>query len=178
MLDRDARDRAADTVIEVHETFATGRRLVDRREPMRTGGAARQNAARFMPCHSPRCCSAKSFTCGMSAGLEIRRPRSHRRSDAWFQRACIPDSVARQYFSDRVEHHTIAGVAAQILLPINAAAVLADRRMPTHHQRVVTTPALGAATDLSVLDIAEALQYCSLSLYVRARIASSHFAVS
>jgi len=47
----------------------------------------------------------------------------------------------------------------------------------THHHRVVTTPAFGAATDLSVLDIAKALQYCSPSLYVRARNVSSDFIV-
>src|SRR5688572_22441587 len=47
------------------------------------------------------------------------------------QIACIPDRIARQDFSDRLEHDAIAGVAAQILLPVNAAAILAHRRV-TH----------------------------------------------
>src|SRR5687767_6408839 len=42
MLNRDALDRAADTVVEIHKTFAAGCCFVDRREPMRTGGTAGQ----------------------------------------------------------------------------------------------------------------------------------------
>ena len=45
--------------------------------------------------------------------------------------ACIPDRVARQNFSDCLEHHAIAGIAADVLLPVDAAAVLAHWRV-TH----------------------------------------------
>jgi hypothetical protein len=47
------------------------------------------------------------------------------------QIARVPDRVARQDFSDRLEYHPIAGIAAKILLSVNAAAVLANRRV-TH----------------------------------------------
>jgi hypothetical protein len=47
------------------------------------------------------------------------------------QIACVPNGVARQDLSDRLEYHAIAGVAADVLLPVNAAVILADRRM-TH----------------------------------------------
>jgi hypothetical protein len=47
------------------------------------------------------------------------------------QIARVPDRVARQDFSNRGEDHAVAGIAADILLPVNAAAVLANRRV-TH----------------------------------------------
>ena len=47
------------------------------------------------------------------------------------QVACVPNGVARQDFSNRLEYHAIAGVAADVLLAVNAAVILADRRM-TH----------------------------------------------
>ena len=42
-----------------------------------------------------------------------------------------PDGISRQDFGDRLEHLAITGIAAEVLLPINAAAVLAHRRV-TH----------------------------------------------
>src|SRR6476620_1589511 len=45
------------------------------------------------------------------------------------QITCIPDGAARQNLSDRLEHDTVAGVAAEVLLPVDAAVILADRRM-------------------------------------------------
>jgi hypothetical protein len=47
------------------------------------------------------------------------------------QIARIPDRAARQDFAERLEYHAIAGVAADVLLAVNAAAVLAHRRV-TH----------------------------------------------
>ena len=47
-----------------------------------------------------------------------------------FQIARNPHAMARQDFSNRFEHHAIAGVAAEILLAVDAAAVFAHRRMP------------------------------------------------
>jgi hypothetical protein len=50
----------------------------------------------------------------------------------------------------------------------------------THHHRVATTPEEAAGFEAEAgtgLDIAKTLQYCLVSLYVRAHIASSDFSV-
>jgi hypothetical protein len=67
----------------------------------------------------------------------VVRPGKSRRPDRLgglmrpLQIARKPHRVARQDFSDRLEYHAVAGVAAEILLPIDAAAILANRRV-TH----------------------------------------------
>ena len=55
------------------------------------------------------------------------------------QAARIPDRVARQDFRDRLEHLTVAGVAADILLAVDVAAVTAHRRVAHPPPRVATT---------------------------------------
>src|SRR6266852_700458 len=47
------------------------------------------------------------------------------------QIARIPHRVTRQDFPDRFEYHAVAGVAAEVLLPIDAAAIFPNRRV-TH----------------------------------------------
>src|SRR4051794_35180145 len=42
-----------------------------------------------------------------------------------------PNGVTRQDLPDCCEYHAIAGITAEVLLPINAAAILSDRRV-TH----------------------------------------------
>ena len=131
LLGVDALDRAADAVIEIHETLAAGRGFVDRRQtsgcrpagwrgtPRDSCPAIRRDAAR-----------RRRFSCGIACGLgKSGGPDRVRGLMRALQIACIPDRVARQDFADRLEHHAIAGVAAEILLPVDAAAVLAHRRM-------------------------------------------------
>jgi len=60
-----------------------------------------------------------------------RRPNCRGSLMRSLEMACIPDRVARQNFSDCLEHHAIAGIAADVLLPVDAAAVLAHWRV-TH----------------------------------------------
>ena len=55
----DPQDGAAHAVVEIHETFAARSWLADIGEPWLPTGRLAMNAARFMPCHCPRCCSAK-----------------------------------------------------------------------------------------------------------------------
>jgi hypothetical protein len=45
------------------------------------------------------------------------------------QMAGVPDRVARQDLADGCEHHAIAGIAAEVLLSVDAAIVLAHRRV-------------------------------------------------
>ena len=127
----DALDRAANAVIEIHETLAAGRGFVDRREPVAADRPARQKRRAIHALPFAEMLFGKGVhvrhlsRLGKSGGPD--RVRGLMRA---LQIACIPDRVARQDFSDRVEHHAIAGVAAQILLPVDAAAILANRRMP------------------------------------------------
>src|ERR1700751_170563 len=46
-----------------------------------------------------------------------------------FQVACIPYRAARQNLADRLEHHAVAGIATDIGLAINAATIVAHRRV-------------------------------------------------
>ena len=96
-----------------------------------TGRLAR-NAARFMPCHWPRCCSAKAASLHHVGRLwKAGGPDRFRGLMRAHQIARIPDRIARQDFCDRLEHFAIAGVALDILLAVDVAAVAAHRRM-TH----------------------------------------------
>ena len=93
-------------------------------------GRLAMNAARFMPCHRPRFCSAKAASFGI-----VGRPRKARVPDRFrglmraLQIARDPDRIARQDLRDRLEHLGIAGVAGDIGLAVDVAAVVAHRRM-------------------------------------------------
>src|SRR3978361_759818 len=68
--------------------------------------------------------------------VQLRRLGKSRRPDRIrglvraLQIAGVPDRLARQDLSDSFEHHAVTGVAADILLTVDAAAVFADRRVP------------------------------------------------
>jgi len=71
VLGVDPLDRAANAVVRFQKTLPARRRVVDRREPV-TADRNRleaKNAARFKPCHSPRCCSANAGSCSRRSGL-------------------------------------------------------------------------------------------------------------
>src|SRR5437879_1833564 len=130
LLGIDAFDRAANAVIEVHETLAARRGFVDSSKPVAADRPAREErrAIHALPL-------AEMLLGERGHMRHIDRPRKTCGPDRIrglmraLQIACIPDRIARQDFSDRVEHDAIAGVAAQILLPVDATAVFTYRRM-------------------------------------------------
>ena len=70
LLGIDPLDRAANAIVQIQKALAARRRLVDRRKPVAAdGGRLAKNAARFNPCHSPRCCSANAASCCIVAGF-------------------------------------------------------------------------------------------------------------
>src|SRR5258707_2813942 len=130
MFGADALDRAAHAVVEVHKTFAARRRIVDRRKPVtadldRPAGKERRavEPLPFAEMLFGKCRLVLQFcrfwkACGPDGGGGLVGP---------LQIACVPDRVARQDFSDRLEYHAIAGVAADVLLAVNAAVILPNR---------------------------------------------------
>src|SRR6478672_10119972 len=120
----DALDGAANAVIEVHETLAAGRGFVEVSKPVAADRPARQErrAIEALPLtemllgervdmrHVRRLGKARGpdRVCGLMRALQI---------------TCIPDGAARQNLSDRLEHDTVAGVAAEVLLPVDAAVI-------------------------------------------------------
>src|SRR5450631_643605 len=130
LLARDALDGAAGAVIEIPETLATGRGLVERGKPMTAGRQARYVRLAIHALQLAEMLLGKSLL--MRHGRRLGKSGSPDRVRGLMRAlevACIPDRVARQDFPDRLEHHAIAGVAAEIRLPIDAAIVLAYRRM-------------------------------------------------
>ena len=166
-FDVDALDRALHAVIEIHETLAAGRGLVDIGKPVaadRPAGEERR-AIHALP--------LAEMLFGEGRYVRHRRrlwksggPDRLRGLMRAHQVARIPDRVARQDFCDRLEHLAIAGIAGDILLAVDVAAVTADRRM--------AHPPPARCDDCRfVLDWTSQglLQYCAVS-YVRARIVS------
>ena len=126
----DALDGAACAVIEVHETLAAGRGFVDLSKPVaadRTAGEERR-AIQALPL-TEMLLGERVDVRHVGRFGKTRGPDRVRSLMRALQIACIPDRVARQDFSDRLEHDTIAGVAAQILLTVDTAVIFADRRM-------------------------------------------------
>jgi hypothetical protein len=105
--------------------------LVDRRKPVTAGRLARQErgAIHALP-FAEMLLGKRLFVRHGSGPRKSGGPDRLRGLMRALQIACIPDRVTRQDFPDRLEHHAIAGVAPEILLPIDAAIVLAHRRMP------------------------------------------------
>src|SRR4030095_7805866 len=75
-------------------------------------GRLAMKAARFMPCHCPRFCSAKAASRGMVAGL------GHTASQ-----------IASAVWRGRFEHFAVTAVAFEVLLAVDVAAIAAHRRM-------------------------------------------------
>src|SRR6266478_773523 len=134
MLAIDAVDCAFDAVIDIDKTFAPWRRLIDRREPVA--------ADRDRPAGDElRAVQALPLTeILFSKGRLLHEPGGFRKSRGpdrlgslmrALQIACVPHSIARQDLSDRLEYHAVAGVAGDVPLAIDVAAVGAHRRM-TH----------------------------------------------
>src|SRR5882757_8437938 len=94
------------------------------------------------------------------------------------QTARNPNRIARQDFPDCSEYLVIAGVAADVLLSIDAAIILTNRRVAhpppscrdhARRNRMLQHEWLGGTGHRGNP------QYCSMSLYVSARDRSSHF---
>src|SRR6201992_4318213 len=129
----DAFDGTAGAVIEVHEAFAAWRRLVDRCEPVaadldRPAGKER-GAIETLP--FAEILFGKGGILRHAGRLgKSRGADSFRRLMRPLQIAGEPDRIARQDLCDRLEHFAVTGVAADVFLPVDAAAVLAHRRVP------------------------------------------------
>src|SRR3954454_11463837 len=130
----DALDRAAHTIIEIHKTLAAWRRIIDRRKPV----AADRDRPAGEECRTVQTlplaemlfgeCSVLLQACGLG---KSRRPDRICGLMRPLQMARVPHGLARQNFAHRPKHHAIATIAAEVLLPVNAAAVLPYRRV-TH----------------------------------------------
>src|SRR3984957_15020447 len=113
MGDVDALDCTADAVIEIHETLAAGRRLVDLPKPGAADRLARQerravHALVFAEMLLGKC-RLMWHRCGLG---ESRSPDRRCGLMRPLQRACDPDPAPRQYLCDRLEHHPIACMGA------------------------------------------------------------------
>src|SRR6478752_4614782 len=126
----DAINRALHAVEEIHEALAARRGLVDRCKPVATDRSARQKRRAIHPLPFAKMLFGESLLLRHDSRLrKTCRPDRIRGLMRALQIARIPDCITRQDFADRIEHHTVAGVATQILLPVDAAAILANRRM-------------------------------------------------
>src|SRR6202790_75153 len=130
VFDVDAFDRAAHAVVEVHETFAARRRLVDRSEPRAAARPAGEE------CRAVHALPFPEMLFGEIGLMRHRRgpgksggPDRIRGLMRAFQIARDPNRAPRQDLSDRFEHHAVAGVAAEVLLPVDAPLILANWRV-------------------------------------------------
>src|SRR5207247_9116157 len=116
----------AHAVVEVTKAFAARRRIVDRRKPVaadldRPAGEERRAIEPlpfaemlFGECDLVLQLCGFGKACGPDGVGGLMRP---------LQVACIPRGAARQDLSDRLEYHAIAGIAADVLLAVNAAVI-------------------------------------------------------
>ena len=165
LLGVDALDRAADAVIEIHETLAAGRGFVDRRKPVAADRPAREERRAIHALPFAEMLFGERVHVRHVAAWEIRRPRSPPRSDA-----CASDCS-----------HTRPRCAAGFFRPPRTprdrwcrSRDPSARRCSRHlrapaHAAPTTIACVDLSNGLPGLDIAKTLQYCSLSLYVRAR---------
>src|SRR5215212_425296 len=130
----DTLDRAAHAIVKIHETFAARRGFIDRRKPV---------AADLDRPVGKECCAVQPLPFAemlfgqrglvpqMRGFWKSGRPDRGGGLMRSLEMARVPDRVARQNLSDRLKHDPIAGVAADVLLSVDAAAILAHRSV-TH----------------------------------------------
>src|SRR5882724_5888704 len=132
LVEVDPVDRPADAVIEVHEAFAARRGFADVGKPVAADRTAGDECRAIHALPFPEILFGESRYPGHG-----RRPRKARGPDrvrglvGALEIARKPDRTARQDLCDGLEHLAIAGVAVDILLAIDVAAVAAHRRV-TH----------------------------------------------
>ena len=165
---RDAVDRRCYATIEVHETLAAGRGLVDIGEPAGADRTRRDEGRAVHALPSPEILFGEG-----RLPRHIGGPRKAGIPDRFrglmraLQIARDPHRAARQDLRDRLEHFGIAGVAGDVGLAVDVAAVVAHRRV-AH-----PPPSRDDDFGLSGLDIRNTLPYCLLPSYVSARNVSS-----
>jgi hypothetical protein len=140
----DALDRVAGAVVEIHETFAAGRGLVDGGEPVAAGRTARQKFRAIHALPLAEMLFGERRLARHARGLwKSGGPDGFSRLVGPLQIARIPHRIARQDFRDRLEHLRVAAVALDVGLTVDIATIAAHRRManppPTrdYHGRLV-----------------------------------------
>src|SRR5580704_12701471 len=130
LFDRDALDRTTYAGVEVHETLAARRRLVDIGKPVAAGRAAGEERGTIHTLPLPEMLFRESRLLRHRRRLwEATLPDRVRGLMRAHQVARIPDRTARQDFRHRLEHFAITGIAGNILLAVDVAAIAAHRRV-------------------------------------------------
>ncbi len=144
VLDIDPHDRSTDAGIEIHKALATWRRLVDVGVPLTADRTAGEKRDAVHPLPLPEMLLGKGCFPRHASGLrEAGSPDRFGGLMRTLEIARIPDGVARQDLGDRLEHLGVAGIALDVLLAVDVAAVAAHRRMThpppprRHHFRFV-----------------------------------------
>src|SRR5580698_2576802 len=171
MFDIDAIDRAADPIVQIHKTFAARRRLADISEPVAAGRPAGEK------CDAVHPLPLSEMLLGEGRLLHHRRrlrktgiPDRLRSLMRTLEAARNPDSLARQDLRHRLENMAVAGVAGDVLLTVDVAAVAAHRRVahpPPPCRRNCRLVDIGHQENPSIM----------LVSYVTAPNVSSHFDV-
>src|SRR5262249_34262599 len=130
VLDIDALNRATDPVVEVHVALTARRSLIDTRIPMAAERAAGEERGAVHPLPLTK------ILFGETGILDQARrpwkaggPDRFRRLMGSHQIARVPHRLARQDLCHRLEHLAVAGVAGDVFLAVDVAAVIAYRRM-------------------------------------------------
>src|SRR5665213_983270 len=119
MFDSEAVDRALYAIVEIHETLAARRGLVDRGKPVAAGRAAGEERGAMHALPSAEMLFGQRIFVRHGRRLwKSGGPDRIRGLMRTLQRARDPGRLARQDFADRLEHRAIAGVAAEILLSV------------------------------------------------------------
>jgi hypothetical protein len=173
VLGHDPLDRPGGAVVEIHETFAAGRGLVDVGKPMAADRPAGDEGGAVHPLPlSEMLLGKRCFLCHRRRLRKTGRPERMRGLMRAHQIARDPDCIARQDFRHRLEYLDVGGIAGNIGLAVDIAAVAAHRRM-AH-----PPPPRRDHLRLVFIGHRDALSFAVLSLYVRRRVASSHSQVT
>src|SRR6266478_2107975 len=130
LVDVDPVDRATYTVIEVHEALAAGWGFADVGKPVAADRPAGDecSAIHALPL-SEMLFGESRFPGHVRRSWKARGPNRVRGLMRAHQIARIPDGVAWQDLGDSLEHFAIRGVASDILLAVDIAAIVAHRRV-------------------------------------------------